>query len=161
MYQPGSRILGKPTGDMSWSESRGMRSVLLDTGPFVALLDRSERNHNRCVRFLRDYSGALLTTEPVLTETVYLLGPSIKARTACIEFILKGGAQLVPQSVASLKRAAALMEKYRDVPMDFADATLTVLAEEANIKEVFTLDLRGFQTYRIRGRKPFTILPEQ
>ena len=44
--------------------------------------------------------------------------------------------------------------------MDFADATLVALAEEAGVDEIFTLDLRGFNTYRIHGRKAFKILPQ-
>ena len=52
------------------------------------------------------------------------------------------------------------MEKYKDIPMDFADATLVVLAEETGINEVFTLDRRGFNSYRIKGKKAFKILPE-
>jgi predicted nucleic acid-binding protein len=51
------------------------------------------------------------------------------------------------------------MEKYHDVPMDLADATLVVLAEETNIREVLTLDRRGFDVYRINGRTPFTVFP--
>jgi predicted nucleic acid-binding protein len=136
-----------------------MDSILLDTGAFVALLDRSEKNHARCVEFFSSFQGRVFTTEPVLTEALYLLGPPIKAQRACLEFILKGGAALVPQSTASLERAAALMTKYHDVPMDFADATLVVLAEETGISEVFTLDKRGFQAYRIHSRKPFMLRP--
>lgn len=137
-----------------------MRSLLLDTGAFVALLDKSERNHSRCAEFFRNFQGSLFTTEPVLTETVYLLGPSIKAQRICIDFIMHGGATLVPQSSESLERCIVLMEKYHDVPMDFADATLVALAEEADIEEVFTLDKRGFHTYRIGGRKKFQVWPE-
>jgi hypothetical protein len=137
-----------------------MRSVLFDTGVFVALLDKSEKNHERCVAFLKEFRGKLFTTEPVLTETLYLLGPSIKAQRACIEFLLKGGATLIPQSKESLSRASALMEKYEDIPMDFADATLVSLAEEIDVVEVFTLDRRGFSTYRIRGKTAFKIRPE-
>ena len=136
-----------------------MRSALLDTGAFVALLDRSEENHERCVEFFKDFAGRLLTTEPVLTETAYLLGPSFKAQKLAIEFILREGAMLVPQSPTSLSRAMALMEKYKDVPMDFADATLVVLAEETGIQEIFTLDIKDFHTYRIRGRKTFILWP--
>lgn len=137
-----------------------MRSVLFDTGVFVALLDKSEKNHERCVAFLKEFRGRLFTTEPVLTETIYLLGSSIKAQRACIDFLLKGGATLIPQSRESLSRASALMEKYEDVPMDFADATLVSLAEEIDVVEVLTLDRRGFSTYRIRGKTAFKILPE-
>src|SRR4030066_1950817 len=126
-----------------------MRNILLDTGPFVALLDSSEKNHQQSVMFFREFRGQLFTTEPVLTEVLYLLGPTIKGQKTGIEFILKGGAALVPQSLESLKRALELMEKYKDVPMDFADATLVALAEEMGIVEIFTLDIKGFSTYRI------------
>lgn len=137
-----------------------MRSILLDTGAFVALLDKSEKSHERCVVFFKDFKGKLLTTEPVLTETIYLLGPSVKAQKTSIEFILRGGATLVPQSMESLSRAIALMERYKDIPMDFADATLVSLAEETGIHEVFTLDVKGFSAYRIHGRKTFKLWPE-
>lgn len=136
-----------------------MRNILLDTGAFVALIDKSEKNHEQCVEFLKDFKGKLLTTEPVLTEAVYLIGPSVKAQKICIEFISKGGATLVPQSIESLSRAVTLMEKYSNIPMDFADATLVALAEETGIEDVFTLDKKGFGVYRIHGRKTFTILP--
>jgi uncharacterized protein len=134
--------------------------MLLDTGVFVALLDRSEKNHERCVAFFKGLKAPLFTTEPVLTETLWLLGPSVKAQQTCIDFLLMGGAALVPQSKESLTRASALMEKYRDVPMDFADATLVALAEETSAAEILTLDRRGFGTYRMHGNKPFTLWPE-
>lgn len=137
-----------------------MRSILLDTGAFIALLDKSEKNHERCVMFFREFKGKLLTTEPVLTEAIYLLGPSVKAQKTSIEFILRGGATLIPQSMESLSRAIALMERYKDIPMDFADATLVSLAEETGIDEVFTLDRRGFSAYRIHGKKLFKAWPE-
>ncbi len=54
---------------------------------------------------------------------------------------------------------ASLMQKYQDLPMDFADATLVALAEESQIDRVFTLDRRGFSTYRIHGRQPFRLTP--
>ncbi|MBI4690710.1 MAG: PIN domain-containing protein [Nitrospirae bacterium] len=137
-----------------------MRNLLLDTGAFVALLDKSEDSYERCVDFFRSFKGEIFTTEPVLTETLYLLGPSIIAEKNCIDFILKGGAALVPQSAASLSRAITLMEKYKDIPMDFADATLVAFAEDADINEIFTLDLRGFNAYRIHGKRTFEIWPK-
>jgi hypothetical protein len=136
-----------------------VRSVLLDTGVFVALLDKSERNHARCVAFLKEFNGKLFATEPVLTESLYLLGPSVKAQRSCIDFIVKGGATVVPQSIASLSRASALMEKYADIPMDFADASLVTLAEEMDVSEILSLDRKGFGAYRIRGKTAFKIWP--
>ncbi len=138
-----------------------MREIILDTGPFVALLDRSERSHGTCAAFFKVTEGRFVTTEPVLTEVVYLLGPSFAMQRPALEFILRGGAEIVSQTQQSLQRALQLMEKYRDVPMDFADATLVTLAEERSIREVFSLDRRGFETYRIHSRKTFTLYPDE
>ena len=94
-----------------------------------------------------------------MTETLYLVGPEWKAQKVCLEFILRGAFQLIPSSQASLRRVAALMDRYRNVPMDFADATLVALAEELETDWAFTLDRRGFSTYRMNRRKPFRLIP--
>ena len=133
--------------------------LLLDTGPFVALVDRSESAHDDCVAALESWTGPVVTTEAVLTETLYLVGPQWKAQKAVLEFILRGAFQLVPSSQASLRRVAALMERYRNIPMDFADATLVALGEELETDLVFTLDRRGFSIYRLGRRKAFQLIP--
>jgi hypothetical protein len=133
--------------------------LLLDTGPFVALVDRSEELHDECVAALENWTGPVVTTEAVLTETLYLVGPQWRAQKVALEFILRGAFQLVPSSHTSLQRVVALMERYRNVPMDFADATLVVLGEELETDRVFTLDRRGFSTYRMNRRKPFRVIP--
>lgn len=133
--------------------------LLLDTGAFVALVDRSERQHGVCVAVLEEWRGPIVTTEAVLTETLYLVGPSWQAQRICLEFLFRGAFVLVPPSLKSLQRAATLMEKYNDIPMDYADATLVVLDEELQTNLIFTLDHRGFSAYRLRGRKPFQMFP--
>lgn len=133
--------------------------LLLDTGAFVALVDRSEERHADCVGSLEQWSGPIVTTEAVLTETLYLVGSSWEAQRVCLEFFLRGAFLLIPSSMESLKRVASLMQKYRNLPMDFADATLAVLGEELSTDQVFTLDRRGFSVYRLHGRKPFRIIP--
>lgn len=133
--------------------------LLLDTGAFVALVDRSEERHADCVAALEQWSGPIVTTEAVLTETLYLVGSNWEAQRVCLEFFLRGAFILIPSSRASLKRVAALMQKYRSLPMDFADATLVVLGEELTTDQVFTLDRRGFSVYRLQGRKPFRMIP--
>jgi predicted nucleic acid-binding protein len=137
-----------------------MADLLLDTGPLVALLDRSERNHGRCRDFFQRFRGRLQTTEPVLTEAVYLLGPTFSNQKPSLDFILQGGAELVSLTPSLLKRSATLMAKYADVPMDFADATLVALAEETGTLDVLTLDRRGFTVYRVAGKKGFRIVPD-
>jgi predicted nucleic acid-binding protein len=51
------------------------------------------------------------------------------------------------------------MAKYADVPMDFADASLVALAQEARIKNLFTLDHRGFEIFRFSKESRFIIVP--
>ena len=133
--------------------------LLLDTEAFVALVDRDEKAHADCVVALESWNGPIVTTEAVLTETLYLVGPQWRAQKTCLEFILRGAFQSVPSSPASLKRVSALMERYRNVPMDFADATLVVLGEELETDWVFTLDRREFSTYRINRNRAFQIIP--
>jgi len=133
--------------------------LLLDTGAFVALVDRSEKRHTDCVAALDAWRGAVVTTEAVLTETLYLLGPEWRPQKLCLEFFARGAFLLAPSSQASLKRVAILMEKYRNVPMDFADATLVALGEELQTDAVFTLDHRGFSVYRLNQRKAFRLVP--
>jgi hypothetical protein len=101
--------------------------LLLDTGPFVALVDRSEALHEKCVAVLEIWTGPVVTTEAVLTETLYLVGPRWSAQKVALEFIFRGAFQLVPSSHASLQRVGALMERYSKCPdgfcrCDFASA---------------------------------------
>ena len=133
--------------------------LLLDTGAFVALVDRDEKLHRDCVTELEKWTGPVVTTEAVLTETLYLVGPQWRAQKPCLEFVLRGAFHLVPSSVQSLQRIAVLMDRYRNVPMDFADATLVALGEELETDRVFTLDRRGFSTYRMQRNRAFQIIP--
>ena len=133
--------------------------LLFDTGAFVPRVEGSERQHGGCVAVLEEWRGPIVTTEAVLTETLYLVGPSWQAQQTCLEFFFRGAFILVPPSLRSLQRVATLMEKYNDIPMDYADATLVALGEELQTNQMFTLDRRGFAAYRLRGRKPFQIFP--
>lgn len=133
--------------------------LVLDTGPLVALIDRSEARHRDCVQVLESWTGTVLTTEAVLTEALHLVGPGWRPQHACMEFILRGAVLLAPTSVDSLRRVRDLMQKYADLPLDFADATLAVLAEDAGTDRIFTLDRRGFSVVRLHGNRPVQILP--
>ncbi len=133
--------------------------LLLDTGALVSLLDRSQKHHMVCARFFAEWDRAVVSTEAVLTEATHLLGAVGGGREACVDFFLSGAAVLVPATKASLRRARALMQQYADLPMDYADATLVVLAEELETNRVFTTDRRDFGVYRIKGRRRFDVLP--
>ena len=99
-------------------------NAILDTGPWVALIDRSESKHDICVQWLKNYSGKLYSTEAVLTEVLYLLNFSVKAQTAAIDFVLKSVVEIIPSNIESLKKTKNLIKKYSDLPMGYADATI-------------------------------------
>ena len=134
--------------------------VMMDTGPWVALIDRSEERHEECVQWLRDFRGNIFSSEAVLTEVLYLLNFSSRARSAALDFVLSGAIILVPPSLESLKRVKRLMEKYKDFPMDYADGTLVSIAEDLSITEVVTFDVKDFGIYRLSSKQPFVILPQ-
>jgi predicted nucleic acid-binding protein len=133
-------------------------NAILDTGPWVALIDRSESKHSICVQWLKNYSGRLYSTEAVLTEVLYLLNFSVKAQSAAIDFVLKAVVEIIPSSVASLKKAKDLIKKHSDLPMDYADATLVCLAIDTGIRDIITFDEKDFNIYRVK-KQPFVIAP--
>ena len=133
--------------------------LLLDTGALVSLLDRSQSFHSEFASFFENWRGPVVSTEAVLTEATHLLAKVHGGPQLCCDFFFEGGAVLVPSSPASLRRCRELINAYRDLPMDFADATLVVLAEELSTHLVLTTDRRDFSVYRIQGRRKFRIEP--
>jgi predicted nucleic acid-binding protein len=108
--------------------------LLLETGALVSLLDRSQTHHLKCRRAFADWTGPVVSTEAVLTEATHLLAGVQGGRAACVDFFLSGGALLVPSSTTSLQRVRKLLDKYADLPMDFADATLVALGRRARLR---------------------------
>jgi len=134
--------------------------LILDTGALVSLLDRSQDSHEDFVLFFTQWKKEVVSTEAVLTEATHLLGRVPGGRETCVDFFLNGGAVLVPPSMASLEKTRTLMAKYADLPMDYADATLVVLAEEVGTDLILTTDKRGFSVYRMNKNRRFRILPD-
>ena len=134
-----------------------MTPVLLDTGCIVALLDRSERFHRRCVEAVRDLPGPLITCEAVIAEACYLLRGIRGAPAAVLENVASGAFQVPLRLERSALPIRALIERYADVPMDLADACLVHLAAEAETGRILTLD-RDFSLYRWRRRRAFELL---
>jgi len=126
----------------------------------VALIDAGEADHKRCRNALKHLEAPMLTTWPVLTEAMYLLGDAggWNAQRALWQMLEREVLQLAELQGSDVARARALMEKYRDAPMDIADATLVAVAEARRLKRVFTLD-SDFEIYRYRGRETFEIVP--
>lgn len=134
-------------------------TAIIDTGPWVALIDRSESRHAQCVEWIKNFSGRLYSTEAVLTEVLYILNFSIIAQCAALDFVLESVVEIVPSSADSLKKTKNLMKKYADLPMDFADATIVCLAAETSIQNIVTFDRKDFAIYKLPKKKSFTIMP--
>ncbi|MBI2202287.1 MAG: PIN domain-containing protein [Candidatus Rokubacteria bacterium] len=132
--------------------------VLVDTGPLVAIIDRGDGQHTRCVEALAEIRAPLITVWPVVTEAFHLLSFSFEAQEALWEFIERG-VSVVELNASDAERMRWLMRKYRDRPMDVADAALVRVAERDGLSTVFTLDHADFRTYRPARGKAFAVIP--
>jgi uncharacterized protein len=135
--------------------------TLTDTGPLVALLDRSDAHHRACADALKQLPpGVLLTTWPCFTEAMYLAGEAGGHRYQAVLWEMRAMGRLVLQDLSSSEadRMAALMDKYRDAPMDVADASLVAVAESRSLRRIFTVD-RHFRIYRLRDGSMLEMIP--
>jgi predicted nucleic acid-binding protein len=139
-----------------------LRAWLLDTGPIVAYLDASEKQHARVAARLDAFTGQLFTTSAVITEAMHLVATARRGPALLAELVAQSGLQVFDFSEpAALSEAARRMEKYANVPMDYADATLVLLAERLGLFEILTLDYRGFTVFRSSQGKSFSmVLPK-
>jgi hypothetical protein len=134
-------------------------SGLIDTGAILALLDRDDDWHESCVEAFGTLRLPLLTSAAVLTELFHLVGDARREVDAAWAFLRSGAVSVAAIDDADLPVLNALMVRYRDRPMDFADATLVHLAERESLTSVFTVDHDDFETYRIGARRRFRIAP--
>ena len=136
-----------------------MRAVLVDAGPLIALLDRADPAHEACVASLKTLRSPMVTVWPAFTEAMYLLRGSWLAQKALWSRLETDALALAPLDEVDAPRLRELMEKYRDLPMDLADAALVRVAERDGFTQVFTLDRRHFSAYRPARRRRFSIVP--
>jgi predicted nucleic acid-binding protein len=133
--------------------------VLVDAGPLVALLDGADPAHESCVAALKAIRQPLITVWPAFTEAMYLLGESWPAQKALWSRLETEALALAPLDDTDAPRMRELMEKYRDLPMDLADAALVRVAERDSLAEIFTLDRKHFSIYRAGRRRRFSVVP--
>lgn len=135
--------------------------TLCDTGPMVAMVDHDDPHHERCRETLAELSpgSKFLTTWPCLTEAMYFLGKRYghAAQMDLWTYVADGMIRLYDPEEGEWERVRMLMQTYKDTPMDFADASLVVVAEKMNLGRVFTTD-RHFYAYRLFGGGHFEVL---
>lgn len=135
-----------------------MNKILIDSGPLIALFDSSDKYHQKSVEFIKSNRFLLITTIASVTETLHLLDFNKNAQLDFIEWVYRGGVEIANIINPDFERIKKLTEKYSDLPMDFADSCLVLLAEKMGINTIVTID-RDFSIYRIKGKTAFkTIL---
>jgi predicted nucleic acid-binding protein len=133
--------------------------ILVDAGPLIALIHEDDNEHQRCREAFAALNEPLGTVWPAVAEAMYLLSFSPQAQEALWEMIEMGAVEILPLGLDDVPRMKELMRKYRDLPMDLADAALVRVAERERLRRIFTLDRRDFQIYRPSRIGRFVILP--
>ncbi len=131
--------------------------IIVDSGFWLAIGNSKDQYHKIASAKFKEIEETLITTWPVVTETCYLLNSrsNQKAQSNFLSYFANGGFTCFDIKPSHLSRMLALMEKYRDLPMDLADASLVILAEEIGTGKILSTDQRDFKSYRWKNTKPF------
>ena len=135
--------------------------ILLDTSGLLAALFSDQRQHEECARVLREAPPPRILSPFVLAELDYLIikYAGVPAEVALLEEIVRGVYELVIFEKFSLDKAREIVERYSDLSIGLADASIAVLADRYDTRDVLTLDERHFRALRPSPRKRFRILP--
>ncbi len=134
-------------------------TVLVDTGPLVAILLAHDPHHDECVKQLSRLAPPLLTCWPVLTETAWLLRHRPDAVERLFANFESGLLELLLLQKTALPWISRFLRRYRTLGAQLADAALVYLAEREGIDTVFTLDHRDFSIYRLSRNRHLKLLP--
>ena len=135
--------------------------ILLDTSGLLAAMDASQRSHEACRDALAGARGPLLLSPFVLAELDHLLATrvGIAAELALLDEVGRGAYQLESMAAVDVEQARDLVERYRDLDLGLADASVVVLATRHGTWDVLTLDERHFRALRGPQGQVFTIMP--
>ena len=129
-----------------------LNPILIDAGPLIALFDSSERHHRPIRDFLKNNPYRYISTLAVFTEVSHMLDFHRGAQRDFYEWVMYKGVIISDINQNDIPRLIELTNKYADIPMDFADATLVITAEKTGIREIISLD-KDFDIYRLPGRE--------
>jgi predicted nucleic acid-binding protein len=128
-----------------------MKNTLIDAGPLIALFDKDDSYHLIVKQFLQTFKGKLISTWPVITEATHMLDFNIQVQIDFLKWINKGSLYIEPLNQKHLNRIIELTEKYSNIPMDLADSSLIILAEEFELNEIITID-SDYIVYRTKDK---------
>ena len=127
-------------------------SVLIDAGPLIALFDKDDFYHKSVKKFISINNCKLVTTTAVITETTHMLDFNVKTQIDFLKWINDKGVAIYEMQQKDIQRIIDLSIKYSDIPMDFADATLVVAAEQTGIRKIISID-SDFEIYRLPSKE--------
>jgi uncharacterized protein len=133
--------------------------ILVDAGPLVALVNRSDAWHEQCLATSKSFREPFFTVWPAVTEAVFLVRRSLLAQSQILRIVESGEVRFADLDRSDIPRICELMAKYDDLPMDLADAALVRVAERERIRTIFTLDRHDFEIYRPARIGRFHIVP--
>ncbi len=135
--------------------------ILLDTSGLLAALDAGQRSHREAAACLAAARPPLLLSPFVLAELDYLLASRVgeTARAGLLKEVERGAYLLERMTGADVGRAQAIIERYANLEIGLADASVVVLAERHSVKVVLTLDERHFRALRTAGGRSLRLLP--
>ena len=131
--------------------------IIADTGFFFALGNRQDKFHQKAKQCLQKLEEPIITTYPVIIETSYLLAERCNQsiQFKFLEQFIQGRVNIFSLEIHHLEQCLCLMKQYADLPMDLADASLVVVAEELDEARILTTDQRDFNIYRFHTVKVF------
>lgn len=132
--------------------------ILADTGFWLALLNARDSYHSRAVEAAQRWAQeGFVSSWPVIAEACHMLRVRLgnEASVRFVNDLAQGACDIVELPSSNLGRMHELMHKYRDLPMDLADASLVLLAEELGEGRILSTDERDFRAYRWKNTKPF------
>lgn len=132
-------------------------TILLDTGPWVALMSRTDSHHSWAKEQFAAHPGPFVTCEAVVSETCFLLARAGLDAGRALELIERGVVQIGLSLAEQVKAVRNLYQRYDNVPASLADACLIRLTELHEPCQVLTLD-SDFHIYRRHGRKAITVI---
>lgn len=137
--------------------------IAVDTGYLIALLNRDDAHHAQAMRLLPTQSEGWMTTWAVLSEAFYMIENRVHRLCAMSLFdsLEDGGLHIWDIPSQQFAPMHKLMKKYKDLPMDLADASMVLLAEHLGHGRILTTDQRDFGAYRWKSQKPFVDLMAQ
>lgn len=134
-----------------------MSTILADTGPLVAFLDRSETHHAWAKLQFSRFTEPLLTCEAVIAEAAFLLRRGGIAPDLLLQMVTRG---IIIPSFRLVDEATALqelMQRYRNIPMSLADACLVRMSELHENSKVLTMR-SDFTIYRRSRRRVIPVI---